>query len=141
MANNGQMNPEEKKIQAIVAGYLASGAAKHSGDQAGPHLDEDSVAAFAEGNLSELEARPIVSHLVDCSFCRHVTAEIIRLDAAFAEQEIAVPEVAAEPAKISDVLSNLFSKIFGSGDGAVFAHEEKDEKKEEQEDNPDKNDN
>lgn len=141
MANNGQMNPEETKIQAMIAGYLVSGAASKSGDHAGSHLDEDSIAAFTEGNLSELEARPIVSHLVDCSYCLHVTAEIIRLDAAFAEQEIAVPAMTAEPARISDVLSNLFSKIFGTNDGAVFAHEEKDEDEEDKKEDPEKTDN
>jgi hypothetical protein len=37
-----------------------------------------------------------------------------------------VPESvpSAEPTKVSEVLSGLFSKIFGTTDGAVFAHNE-----------------
>lgn len=130
MANTDQMNPQEMRIQGLLDRYLVSReAGRRSSDISSPHLDQDSIAAFAEGNLSEREAKPIVSHLVDCSFCRNVTAEIVRLDAAFAESEMPVNVVASsEPTKISEVLSGLFSKIFGTSDGAVFAHNEDDEK-------------
>ncbi|MDM7921286.1 MAG: hypothetical protein QUS14_03215 [Pyrinomonadaceae bacterium] len=133
MANNQEMTSEEMKIQAIIGGFLATNKGNMSRESAGPHLDEDSFAAFTEGRLSEREAKPMISHLVDCSFCRNVTVELVRLDAAFAVDEIEVPASSAEPARISDVLAGLFSKIFGSSDGAVFAHHEADEK--EREDN------
>ena len=95
----------------------------------GPHLDEDALAAFTEGTVNEREAGPMITHLVDCSFCRHVTADLIRLNAAFAEETVpAVP--ANESAGISEVLSGLFSKIFGTTDGAVFAHNEDEEQTE-----------
>ena len=95
----------------------------------GSHIDQDSLSAFTEGNLSEREAAPVVKHLVDCSFCRHVTTELVRLDLAFANENDVRPLVeAGEPSKISSVLNGILSKIFGTTDGAVFAHEEKAKK-------------
>jgi hypothetical protein len=88
------------------------------------HLDEDMLTAFVEGNLTEQEAKPVSTHLVGCSFCRHITAELIKLDYAFAEDSQAVPVTNAEPTKVADVLSGILSRIFGGNDGAVFAHEE-----------------
>ena len=135
MENSGQMNPQELRIQGLLDLYLASRKAGETAVQT-PHLDEDSLAAFAEGTLSEREAKPVVSHLVDCGFCRHITAELVRLDLQFAFETETVRPVAeaAEPAKISQVLSNLLSRIFGTNDSAVFAHEEKDEEKETEKD-------
>ncbi|PND82644.1 hypothetical protein C1X11_27985, partial [Escherichia coli] len=71
---------------------------------------------------------------VDCSFCRHVTAELVRLDFAFADQEAAMPATArqSEPTSVSDVLSNLLSRIFGTSDSAVLAHQEPEEEKKEE---------
>ncbi len=138
MENNVNITPQEAAIQNLLSQYLkvrSGNDLNRSG--AGPHLDQDSLAAFTEGNLSEREAKPIVSHLVDCSFCRHVTAELIRLDLAFADTPASVPvSTQSEPSKVSEVLSGLLSRIFGTSDGAVFAHHEKDEK----EDQPDKED-
>ena len=94
----------------------------------GGHIDEDSLSAFVEGTLNARESDSIVSHLVDCGFCRHATAELIRLDLAFAEEETsAIADTSVQPARLSEVLSGLFSKIFGNTEGAVFAHEEKKE--------------
>ncbi len=128
-ANNGNMNPQEEKIQSLMNSYLAA-REKGRGEAVSLHVDEDSLAAFAEGRLGERESGPVVSHLVDCSFCRHVSAQLIRLNAEFAESDAetaALPGV--EPARISEVLSGLFTKIFGTTDGAVFAHDEKDDDK------------
>ena len=131
MENKGNMTLEESAIKDLVGQFLkVRSKADFNGSGSGPHLDHDSLAAFTEGNLSEREAKPLVSHLVDCSFCRHVTAELVRLDMTFAEAPAAarVAET-AEPSKVSEVLSNLLSRIFGTTDGAVFAHEEKEEAK------------
>jgi len=132
MENTGQMNRQELKIQGLIDRYLASRSLNETPppDQ---HLDEDSLTAFSEGRLTEREAKPMVAHLVACTFCRHVTAELVRLDMQFAadSEPARAPAKAAEPSKISEVLNGLLSKIFGTSDGAVFAHseEEKDEKK------------
>lgn len=130
MENKGQMNSQEATMQGLIGRYLKVRSAGDKGVTTNsPHLDNDSLAAFTEGNLSELEARPLVRHLVDCSFCRHVTAELIRLDLAFAENPVMSPAAeTSEPSRVSEVLSGLLSRIFGTSDGAVFAHnEEKDE--------------
>ena len=133
-----QLNPQELQIQGLLDRYLAS---KNKISEAGTaHIDEDSLSAFVEGTLNYRESENVVSHLVDCGFCRHASAELIRLELAFAEEEIpaALPS-SNEPSRISEVLSGLFSKIFGTADGAVFAHEEpkKDEKKDESKDEKD----
>lgn len=130
MKEPGQMNPREIKIQGLVDRYLATRPDASLRETA--HPDQDMLAAFTEGSLSEREAAPLVTHLVDCSFCRHISAELVRLDLGLAEEprSTATLSTAGEPARISEVLSNLFAKIFGTSDGAVFAHQEKEEEPE-----------
>ena len=134
MKNEWLESPQDIQIQGLLDRYMRS---RISGEAEtavrARHLDDDSLAAFVEGNLSEREAKPMVSHLVKCSFCRHVTAELIRLDFAFAEEEIQIVADKNQPSRISEVLSSLLSRIFGANDSAVFAHEEKEEDKRETE--------
>lgn len=129
MENKGNINPQDIQIQGIIDNFLRFKTLNNSGISQQQHLDDDSLAAFVEGNLSEREAKPMLGHLVNCSFCRHITAELIKLDFALAEVDEVRPTLIenAEPSKISSVLSGLLAKIFGSNDGAVFAHEEKEE--------------
>lgn len=139
MENGEKTNPQDLQIQGLLDRYLRSQKADSDLTTQKQHLDEDSLAAFTEGNLSEREAKPIISHLVECSFCRHVTAELVRLDLAFAGQDVQnAAAVENQPSKISEVLSNLLSSIFGNGDSAVFAHEEKDDDSEQAENIKDK---
>lgn len=142
MKNSEQMNPQAK-IQGLLGSYLAlRSSSRDAITAADRHLDEDSLAAFVEGNLGQREAQPVVSHLVDCSFCRHVTAELVRLDMAFAETPAPVKFAGdAEPSKVSEVLNGLLSRIFGTRDGAVFAHHEKDENEEKPKEPENKEDN
>ena len=134
MENTGNTNIEEIRIQGLLDSYLKRQSSVVSTQQ--NHLDEDSLAAFVEGNLSERESKPIVSHLVDCSFCRHVTAELVRLDLAFANEQVQAVAEESQPSRISEVLNNLLAKIFGPSDSAVFAHQETEEKTENKEDKP-----
>ena len=127
METRGKTNPQDLQIQGLLDRYLRLQNPGNNSALQNQHLDEDSLAAFTEGNLSEREAKPIVSHLVDCSFCRHLTAELVRLDLAFAGEDVQIAAVENQPSKISEVLNNLLSRIFGTNDGAVFAHEEKKE--------------
>lgn len=131
MENKGYMTPQELAIESLVGQYLRVRSASDTKTADALHLDHDSLAAFTEGTLSEREAKPIVSHLVDCSFCRHITAELVRLDLAFAENTAAAPIAETnEPSRVSEVLSGILSRIFGTVDGAVFAHEEKADEEE-----------
>ena len=128
MENREMTNPQDLQIQGLLDRYLRS---RSSGDNSvlfrGRHLDENSLTAFTEGSLTEREAQPMVNHLVDCSFCRQVTKELIRLDLAFAGEESSLNAVGNQPSKISEVLNNLLSRIFGTSDNAVFAHQEEEE--------------
>ncbi len=126
--NQDNNKNENIKIQGLLESYLRfrSSAAKN-GSEAGSHLDEDGLAAFVDGNLNRRENESFISHLVECSFCLHKTAELTELRSAFEEEVFEAATQAAEPVKVSEVLSNLFSRLFGSSDGVVFAHEEKKE--------------
>jgi hypothetical protein len=130
MINKGQTNTDELRIQGLLDRYLRF---RSSATVTEGHLDEDSLSSFVEGRLSKREATPILKHLIDCSFCLNVTVELARLELAFNEEMPMVTAAvsAKEPAKVSDVLKNLLSSIFGTQDGAVFAHHESEEKTEE----------
>jgi hypothetical protein len=133
------MNPQELQIQGLVDRYLAS--RYPSGQTMSAHPDDDSLSAFVEGTLNRRESESMVTHLVDCGYCRNVTAELVRLDLAFAEDEApARVATTAEPARVSEVLSNIFSRIFGSSEGTVFAHQEPEEKKEDEKADEEKKD-
>lgn len=127
MENKGIINPQDIQIQGVLDSYLRSRVSDKNLVWQERHLDEDSLTAFAEGNLSERELQPVVGHLVECSFCRQVTTELVRLDLAFAEKEVEAVVAEKRPSKISEVLESLLSHVFGANDGAVFAHEEKKE--------------
>jgi hypothetical protein len=133
MANELKMNEQEKTIQNVLAEYLTSVDRSAAPT---PHLDQDTLAAFTEGSLSERVSLPVVSHLVNCSFCRHITAELVRLDLEFEAEPIAVQTTGdvSQPTKVSEVLSGLLSKMFGSSENAAFAHNEEEEKKEDERD-------
>ena len=138
MENDIKLDPQELQIQGLIDRYL-SAFSTSSPVGSGNHVDEDSLSAFVGGTLNARESGSIVSHLVDCGFCRHATAELVRLDLAFAEDEApSLTEASVQPARISEVLSGIFSKIFGTTEGAVFAHEEKKDDEDEQEDSKDK---
>jgi len=127
MANTQLNDTNNAKIQGILARYLELRSAEQARSEFSSHLDEDTLNAFTEGMINEREALPVVQHLGDCSFCRHRTVELVRLDMFFAEQDepVAIRETASEPVSVSSVLSGILSRIFGSNDAAVFAHEEK----------------
>jgi hypothetical protein len=137
MDKTKKMGTEELRMQRLLEAFLVSRRSlKSSAAETSFHIDEDFLTAFAEGNLGERESTPIVNHLVICGFCRHKTAELVRLDLAFAgSDEDMRPAPATEPHKLSDVLNGLLTKIFGPADAAVFAHNEKEaDDKTEQED-------
>jgi len=136
MENDIKLDPQELQIQGLIGRYLAT--LNTTSPVESGHVSEDSLSAFVEGTLNFRESNSIVSHLVDCGFCRHETAELIRLDLAFAEDETSpIADTSVQPARISEVLSGLFSKIFGNTEGAVFAHEEKAEEGEIEEETKD----
>lgn len=133
MANTQLNNSENSRIQAVLARYLELRAAGGESVDMTGHLDEDTINAFTESRLDERQLAPAVNHLVDCSFCRHRTVELVRLAMFFDAQDepVKARETASEPASVSSVLNGILSRLFGSGEAAVFAHEEKNENSEE----------
>ena len=122
-------NMENIRIQGLLDSYLR--VRPYTIESQGQHLDDDSLSAFVEGSLSEIESKPITTHLVDCGFCRNVTAELVRLELAFADD---TAHISTEtPTKVSEVMNGFFSRLFGSSIGEVFAHQEEEEKKPETE--------
>src|ERR1700733_14960886 len=122
-------NIENTNVAKLIENFLRF----RSQNDNGTHLDDDSLSAFVEGNLSDRENTMFVSHLADCGFCLHKTAELAELQSYFsAEEQEFVPASEAAPSRISEVLSGLFSRLFGSFDSSetVFAHEEKKEDEE-----------
>ena len=137
MENKGLINSQDAQIQDLLGKFLrVYSSSKDSELSRELHLDEDSLSAFVEGNLNRRESQPVITHLVDCSFCRHITAELVKLDYAFAgAEETRTVNVEAEnqPSKISEVLSGLLTRVFGSSEEAVFAHQEMEKEAEESE--------
>lgn len=121
----GKTNLDDSKLQKLLARYLQIQSTTANSEL---HLDEDSLSSFVEGRLNQVESTNILSHLTRCSFCLHITSELAQLESEFADEKTPQIANARQPEKISEVLSGLLSKIFGTSDSAVFAHQEnKDE--------------
>jgi hypothetical protein len=126
MGNTENINIGDNRLRALLEAYLVRRSRPGTDAEAHQHLDEDALTAFVEGNLTSREADPMVAHMSDCSFCRHKTAELVRLDLAFAEMDEApVADLYSEPSRVSEIVSGILSRLFGTGESAVFAHEEK----------------
>jgi hypothetical protein len=86
------------------------------------HLDEDAICAFVEGRLEDAEAAPVTSHLVACSFCRHTTAQLIKLESQFDSRDEAI--VAEGPGRVRLFLESLAARMAPSlEEDAVFAYQ------------------
>jgi hypothetical protein len=123
MNNKIEANKENNGIAGLLDVFLKT----QNSNSAEPHLDHDTLNALVEGRLNRVEAKPITTHLVKCSFCRHVTAELVKLELAFSDDLSTTPTSNAEPTKVSEVIAGLFSRLFGSPNGEVFAHQEPEE--------------
>jgi hypothetical protein len=122
-------NMENIRIQGLLDSYLR--VRTNTNPAQGQHLDDDSLSAFVEGRLSEAESKPVTTHLIDCGFCLNVTAELVKLELAFADDTAHAPT--ESPTKVSEVMNGFFSKLFGSSIGEVFAHQEEEKKAESEE--------
>ena len=87
------------------------------------HLDDDYLSAFTEGRLNDNESAPVLKHLVACSFCRHITAQLVRLDLEVGETKDSISIAQEDPGRIRRLLDDLGSRVFvPSDDEAVFAY-------------------
>lgn len=130
MGSTEKINSGDAGFESLLGRYLLLRSRGESPNLTADHLDEDTLTAFTEGNLTFRESDSAVMHLADCSFCRHKTAELVRLELALAEPDAVsqnLLDATHEPSKVSEVLGGILSGLFGGGESAVFAHEEKDE--------------
>jgi hypothetical protein len=114
-------NKESERLRKLVRTHLQRRPSQFA-PTVGAHLDEDMLAAFTGGHLSELESAPIIKHLVGCSSCRRVTAQLIRLDSELAGDAQPDPEQQEEPHRILSFLSGLASRVIPSTETEVFAY-------------------
>jgi len=124
-------------ISRLVADRLKLRFGGENLSDASEHLDADSMAAFVEGRLDEAEARPLISHLVSCASCLHLTAELIRYESESEDVSSAiVPDESAGP------LRRFFDRLTSGAvpsltEDAVFAYNEKDNGSEDPDPAPD----
>jgi hypothetical protein len=84
-----EANKETAAIRYLIEQRLKTRIAAESPSSAPTaHLDEDALCAFVEAQLDEAESRPIISHLVACASCRKTTAQLIRLESRFDEENV-----------------------------------------------------
>ena len=132
-------NKESDRLRRMVHQHLGRrGTLAPASTAAGAHLDEDALSVFVEGRLSERESAPFIRHLVACASCRHITAQLIRLDTELSVSETPAPVPSTEgPGRIRRLLADLAARVLPSSeDDVVFGYhapaddfEKKDEAK------------
>jgi len=90
-----------------------------------PHLDDDIISALIEGRLGQAESLSMVSHLVNCATCLHLTANLIRFEADMNEVGSAsMPE--QDPGPLRKFLDRIAEGVIPLDEEAVVAYQEKD---------------
>ncbi len=115
-------------IRSLINERLRRGVLLSEPAVSGAHLDEDGLNAFTEGRLTESESAPLIKHLIGCASCRHITAQLVRLDFAIGEYDTPTPSPL--PASAADqrghvrlLLEELSARVLPPSDGdAVFAY-------------------
>jgi hypothetical protein len=75
-----------------------------------PHPDEDTMCAFVEARLDSDESLPVISHLIACGVCRRATAELVRLESQFDEND-ETPMLEESPGPLRLILDSITSSI------------------------------
>ena len=91
-----------------------------------PHPNEDLINAFVESELSEAESHYLVSHLVECASCLHLTAELIRHEPVTDEINNLSP-VQEQPGPFQRFIDSFATHVSTLNEDAVFAYQEKEE--------------
>jgi hypothetical protein len=113
---------KKDRMRDIVAQRLKSVAASElSNLPAGPHVDEDLIAAFVEGRLTDTECKPVLSHLAACGLCRRTSAQFVQLENQI-DADI-VPPADEEPGRLEALLTRLRASAPSASEEVVFAYE------------------
>ena len=113
-------------MREIIAQRLKSLAASElSNAPANAHVDEDLIAAFVEGCLTDTECKPVLSHLAACGLCRRTSAQFVQLENQIDDEAADATE--DEPGRLEALLSRLRSAVPSANDEVVFAYENPEE--------------
>ncbi|HEX5703979.1 MAG TPA: zf-HC2 domain-containing protein [Pyrinomonadaceae bacterium] len=111
---------KKDRMREIVAQRLKSVAVfELSNLPAGAHFDEDLIAAFVEGRLTDTECKPVLSHLAACGLCRRTSAQFVQLENQIDDEPVEAPE---ETGRLEALLSRLRSAVPSANDEVVFAY-------------------
>lgn len=122
---------KKDRMREIVAQRLKSVAASElSNLPAGAHFDEDLIAAFVEGRLTDNECTPVVSHLAACGLCRRTSAQFVQLEN---EIDDVAADATEEPGRLEALLSRLRSAVPSASEEVVFAYQNSQETRETEE--------
>ena len=119
----GQFNQENQKISRLLEAFLKRSGQSNDLASNNEHLNEDALSAFVEGDLSRREAAPLLKHLVNCSLCRKITAQLVQLAMEF-EEKPEIQLVNTSQSRLNKFFGSLTAPNFGFADDAVFAHQE-----------------
>ncbi len=100
---------------------------KNLSSSAAAHPDDDVVNAFVEGRLEDAESLSVISHLVSCTSCLHLTAQLARFELEMDEvSSTSTPN--EDPGPLQRFFDRLAAGVLPSiNEDAVFAYEEKKE--------------
>ena len=114
-------NQRENNFKQLLGLYLQQKPESNSITSTESHLDDDSAAAFIEGNLSQRETKFVLKHLVNCKLCRSITASLMQLAINF-ENDVELTSVASsQNENWSKLWNSLTEKVFQFSDDAIFA--------------------
>jgi hypothetical protein len=118
-------------MREIIAQRLKSVAASElSNVPAGSHVDEDLIAAFVEGRLTDTECKPVLSHLAACGLCRRTSAQFVQLEN---QVDNVAADATEEPGRLEALLSRLRSAVPSTSEEVVFAYQNSEETRETEE--------
>jgi len=119
------------RMREIVAQRLKSVAASElSNVPAGSHVDEDLIAAFVEGRLTDAECKPVLSHLAACGLCRRTSVQFVQLEN---QMDDVAADATEEPGRLEALLSRLRSAVPSTSEEVVFAYQNSEETRETEE--------
>ena len=125
---NQPNQPNGNLEQAIIARMVEARLKARASGAPSPasHPDADLITALVEGKIEDRDSHAMITHLVNCASCLHLTAELVRAEPEMDEVSSSV-EIKEEPSRLRRFLDRLADEMIPSaGEAAVFAYEEKD---------------
>jgi len=119
-------DPQVAAIRRLIDARLKARTRRNAARAVAAHPDEDVINAFVEGWLEESESKSLISHLVSCPSCLHLTAQLIRLDPA--TEDVVSPSAAADQGPLQRFFERLATGVMPSiQEDAVFAYQDQGE--------------